>query len=72
MKFAGELRENGPVDSSWKMLARLPTKRVPGILAIPAVLPLLGTLLSTVIFEAIEVYVMSHTNGVSIGRKSIF
>lgn len=65
MKFSGELRESGPEASSWKMLVRVPTKRVPGILEIPATLPLLGALARTVIFEPTEMYVMSHTDTIS-------
>ena len=65
MKLSGEVRESGPVDSSWNILLRVPMERIPDMLEIPAVLPLLGALARTVMFDPIDKYVMSHTDRIS-------
>ena len=65
MKAEGELRDSGPVERSWKTLVSVPMKRVPGILAIPAVDPLLNDLDSEVMRPPDLTYVTSHTVFVS-------
>ena len=66
MNAEGELRDSGPVERSWKTLARVPTKRVPGMLAAPVVEPLLSDLVNEVMRPPTLMYVTSHTVFVSI------